>query len=116
MSRPVNRRAAAVAVFACLTVLKLGVWTVLESRGIVHAFAGDNATSLYIPISHRLLDEHRFNGPDTRPDSKVPPGYPLLIAASIAVRPQSFLALVPALLRWWDETLFWSSHVSFLGE
>jgi 4-amino-4-deoxy-L-arabinose transferase-like glycosyltransferase len=97
MSRPVNRRAAAVAVFACLTVLKLGVWTVLESRGIVHAFAGDNATSLYIPISHRLLDEHRFNGPDTRPDSKVPPGYPLLIAASIAVRPQSFLALVPAL-------------------
>jgi 4-amino-4-deoxy-L-arabinose transferase-like glycosyltransferase len=97
MSRPVKRHAAAVALLTCLTLLKLGVWTVIESRGKVHAFAGDNATSLYIPIAHRLLEEHRFNGPDTRPDSKVGPGYPLVIAGSIAVTPHSFLALVPAL-------------------
>jgi 4-amino-4-deoxy-L-arabinose transferase-like glycosyltransferase len=97
MSGPVKRHAAAVALLACLTVLKLAVWTALESRGKVHAFAGDNATSLYFPIAQRMLEKHRFNGPDTRPDSKVPPGYPLLIAGSIAVSPHSFLALVLAL-------------------
>jgi len=113
MSRPVKRHAAAVALFACLTVLKLGVWTVLESHGKVRAFAGDNATSLYIPIARRLLEQHRFNGPDTRPDSKVPPGYPLLIAGSIAVSPHSFLTLVPALQMLLDLgtalVLFWLS-------
>ena len=97
MSRPVNRHGAAVAVLACLTVLKIGVWTALESRGKVHAFVGDNATSFYIPIAQRLLEEHRFNGPDSRPDSKVPPGYPLLVAAAMAVSPHSFLARVPTL-------------------
>jgi 4-amino-4-deoxy-L-arabinose transferase-like glycosyltransferase len=97
MSRKVNRHAAALALFACLSLLKIGVWTVLQDRGTAHAFLGDNATSLYIPIARRLLVEHRFNGPDTRPDSKVPPAYPLLIAETMAVTSSPFPLLVPAL-------------------
>jgi 4-amino-4-deoxy-L-arabinose transferase-like glycosyltransferase len=43
-------------------------------------FVGSNAEDHYLPTARRLLAEHRFNGPDTRPDSKVPPGYPILLA------------------------------------
>src|SRR4051812_15673352 len=43
---------------------------------------GDNARDHYLPIADRLVSEWRFNGPESRSDSKVPPGYPLLLAAS----------------------------------
>lgn len=83
-----------VLLFGCLTLLKMGGWAVLEHFGKLQPFQGGNATPLYIPIAERMLTEHRFNGPDSRPDSKVPPGYPLVIASAMVIRPQAFLLLI----------------------
>jgi len=111
MSREGNFRAAAIVLFVAITFLKIGAWTVLQSRGKVHPFVGSNAASLYIPIARRLLTEHRFNGPDSRPDSKVPPAYPLFLAGAMAVSQSSFLALITPLQMLMDLVtafvLFW---------
>src|SRR5689334_7705390 len=48
-------------------------------------FLGSNAEGHYVPVAQRMLAEGRFNGPDSRPDSKVGPGYPLLLAAAMKV-------------------------------
>jgi len=114
MSRAPGRHAAAITVLAFLTLLKIGTWTGLEICGVTRPFVGDNATALYIPIARRLLVEHRFNGPDSRSDSKVPPAYPLLIAAAIAVAPHSFVKLVPPVQMLMDLgtalVLYWSAY------
>src|SRR5262249_6936424 len=45
-------------------------------------FVGSNARDHYLPTAERLVTQHRFNGPDSRPDSKVPPLYPAVLAVS----------------------------------
>ena len=97
MSRHGSAHRTAIVILVCLTLLKLAAWTALQSRGKVHTFVGDNATTFYIPIARRLLTEGRFNGPDSRGDSKVPPGYPLLVAGSMAVSGNSYQQLIPLL-------------------
>ena len=84
MVRKEQSHARVLALFVRFTFLKMGGWAVLQIRG-VRAFAGDNAATLYIPIAKSMLAEHRFNGPDSRPGSKVPPAYPLLVAAAMGI-------------------------------
>jgi 4-amino-4-deoxy-L-arabinose transferase-like glycosyltransferase len=47
-----------------------------------------------LPIAERLLSEGRFNGPDSRPDSKVPLGYPAFLALVKKVYPSAHLLAV----------------------
>jgi 4-amino-4-deoxy-L-arabinose transferase-like glycosyltransferase len=77
------QRHTAIFILVLLTVLKMGVFLALDAKGVARPFVGDNAKQHYLPIGSRLLAEGRFNGPDSRPDSKVPPGYPLMIAAAM---------------------------------
>ena len=101
----------AISVLIILTLLKLLTIIPLSSTGRLKPFIGDNAVEHYIPIARRILAEKRFNGTDSRPDSKMPPAYPLVLAASIAVAPNRFALvavglqvagdLVTALMIWW---------------
>jgi hypothetical protein len=59
---------------------------------------GEVAVDHYIPIADRLLSEGRFNGPDSRSDSKVPVGYPAVLAAVKRVSGKNFL-IVTCLLQ-----------------
>jgi 4-amino-4-deoxy-L-arabinose transferase-like glycosyltransferase len=99
--------------FACITVLKMGAWMALTHFHKVRPFPGDNATALYIPIAQRMLAEHRFNGPDSRPDSKVPPAYSLTLAGEIAIAPNAYQSLTVALQMLADLAtafiLFWTA-------
>jgi 4-amino-4-deoxy-L-arabinose transferase-like glycosyltransferase len=61
---------------------------------LAEPFLGDNAHDHYLVIAKRLLVEGRFNGPDSRPDSKVPVGYPALLAAVKGVLPGYYLWVV----------------------
>ena len=79
---------------AALTGFKFAAFVGLSSGGHVTAFVGDNATSHYLPIAERLLTERRFNGPDSRPDSKVPLGYPASLALLKAIGGKDYLILV----------------------
>ena len=83
--------------FVAITIVKIAVFVSLTATGRAAPFVGDNAVDHYIPIAHRLLEEGRFNGADSRPDSKMPPGYPALLAAAIAIAPGHFLVLVTVL-------------------
>lgn len=77
-------------------LLKIGVFLYLAASGRVAPFVGSNATDHYLPAAERLLREGRFNGIDSRPDSKVPPGYPVFLALAmlIAPRDQALLLVV----------------------
>jgi hypothetical protein len=64
-----------------LAVLKAVVFVGLAGFHVTKPFLGTNSQDLFFPIADRLVNEHRFNGDDSRADSKVAPAYPLLIAA-----------------------------------
>jgi len=103
--------ARVVGLFAAITVLKIAIFLALFSAGRVAPFTGDNAIDHYIPAAHRLLTEGRFNGPDSRMDSKVPPGYSTILAATMATAGSNYAVatvsvqmvgdLVTALLLFW---------------
>jgi len=57
-------------------------------------FVGDNAIEHYLPVADRMLEHSRFNGPESRPDSKIPPGYPLFLAAAKEISEKHQLVLV----------------------
>jgi 4-amino-4-deoxy-L-arabinose transferase-like glycosyltransferase len=80
-----ERPGSATLILLLITFSKAGLFVTLDHLGKVRPFQGDNATEHYIPTGTRILNEGRFNGPDSRPDSKVPPGYPVVIAAALAV-------------------------------
>jgi hypothetical protein len=69
-----------------LAVLKGVLFVGLVSFGVTKPFAGTNANEIVFPIAERIIKEHRFNGADSRPDSKMAPAYPFLIAALEAVK------------------------------
>jgi 4-amino-4-deoxy-L-arabinose transferase-like glycosyltransferase len=60
-------------------ILFLGAYWILH----VQPFVGSTVVSNALPAARRMLTEGRFNGPDSRPDSKVAPGYSALLAVSI---------------------------------
>jgi hypothetical protein len=67
-------------VLVAIAVLKIAAFVGASHLGYIHPFLGGNARGHYLPAAERLATEHRFNGPDSRPDSKVSPGYPLYLA------------------------------------
>lgn len=71
--------------FAGVALAKIMVVLALICAGQVLPFIGDNAKDSYIPAAQRILTEHRFNGPDSRPDSKVPPGYSFILAGFLVL-------------------------------
>src|ERR1017187_5668750 len=78
-----------------LGLLKGLLFVGLTGLGVTKPFVGDNAQDNFLPIADRLLKEGRFNGADSRPDSKVAPIYPLMIAALKALKlPGPMLILV----------------------
>lgn len=77
--------------FAGLTALKILVFLLVPR---FQPFVGDNAADHYLPAAERLLTQGRFNGPDSRPDSKVPPGYPACLAVAKAISPARALTLM----------------------
>jgi len=83
--------------FVAITIVKIAVFVSLNATGRAAPFVGDNAVDHYIPIAHRLLNEGRFNGPDSRLDSKVPPGYSTVLATLLAVAPRQYLLLAVVL-------------------
>jgi 4-amino-4-deoxy-L-arabinose transferase-like glycosyltransferase len=68
--------------FLTIAMLKVVVLLTLAGVGRFVPFLGNNAIDHYVPIADRLVAEHRFNGPDSRGDSKVPIGYPMVLAAA----------------------------------
>ncbi len=66
--------------YFAITAFKLLLILVAAGAGRFKPFLGDNAKTLYLPIAQRILEEQRFNGPDSRADSKVPIGYPAFLA------------------------------------
>jgi 4-amino-4-deoxy-L-arabinose transferase-like glycosyltransferase len=66
--------------YVAITALKILLILGAAGIGKFTPFMGDNAKSLYLPIAQRILEEQRFNGPDSRADSKVPIGYPAFLA------------------------------------
>jgi hypothetical protein len=69
-----------------LGLLKGVLFVGLTGLGVTKPFVGSNAVDNFLPIADRLLNEARFNGADSRPDSKVGPVYPFVIAALKAVK------------------------------
>src|SRR5262249_36117255 len=86
-----------VASLLLFTGVKVAAVLALTQTGYAPAFVGDNAHQHYIPIADRLLAEGRFNGPESRPDSKVPIGYPAFLAMTRSVGGENFLTLVVCL-------------------
>src|SRR5438552_11327339 len=82
--------------FVGLTLIKLALFLSLEAAGVVRPFIGDNARDVSLPIAERLIHEGRFNGPDSRPDSHYPPGYPFLLAIAMSVSPTHYATLMVA--------------------
>jgi len=83
MTFTMEGRRRVVVTFALVTAVKIAVFLALDIRGAVKLFEGGNAVEHYLPVAARIVSEGRFNGPDSRPDSKVPPGYPAVIAATL---------------------------------
>lgn len=77
--------------FLGVTVVKVVAAALLGWFGVVEPFVGANAQDHYLTIADRLLAEGRFNGPDSRVDSKVPVGYPAFLAAVKGLLPGSAL-------------------------
>ena len=94
------RRCATLLV--ALALLKGVVFVGLVGFGVTKPFIGANAEEIVFPIAERIVKEHRFNGADSRPDSKMGPAYPFLIAVLEALKipaiPVRYIAL-PALVR-----------------
>jgi 4-amino-4-deoxy-L-arabinose transferase-like glycosyltransferase len=80
-----------ISILAAITVVKIVVFAVLAYAGVAEPFVGTNAENHYIPIAERLLAEGRFNGPESRSNSKVPIGYPAFLAIVKVIAPHSFL-------------------------
>jgi len=72
------RRCAALVV--ALALAKGLVFVALTGVGRARPFIGTNAREIVFPIADRIVTQHRFNGGDSRPDSKMPPAYPFLVA------------------------------------
>lgn len=70
-----------------VAVLKIALFLCLAGHRKVTPFLVSNTTDHYLPVAQRLIREGRFNGPDCRPDSKVPPGYPAFLALTLMVAP-----------------------------
>lgn len=83
--------------FFGVTIAKIAGLILLGWMGVVQPFVGANARDHYLVIASRLLAEGRFNGPDSRPDSKVPLGYPALLAAVKRVLPGYYIWVVVAI-------------------
>jgi 4-amino-4-deoxy-L-arabinose transferase-like glycosyltransferase len=92
--RPITEWLAAhpKATLAGITLVKVLAFLLLHGFFHMQPFVGDNATSHWIPVAHRMLDEGRFNGPDSRPDSKIGPGYSAVIALSIRLLGSQYLS------------------------
>lgn len=84
-----------------IIILLIRLFT-LMSYGNSIVKVGDNARNHYLPVADRLVSEGRFNGPESRPDSKVPPGYPLLLAVSKKISPSKNVLLNCALQQIFD--------------
>ena len=80
----------AIPIFLIVTFAKIAVFVLLAASNRAKPFVGDNAADLYIPIGRRLATEHRFNGVDSRPDSKVPPAYPAVLAVLMTAAPENW--------------------------
>ena len=78
------RRCATLLV--ALALLKGVVFVGLVGFGVTKPFIGANAEEIVFPIAERIVKEHRFNGADSRPDSKMGPAYPFLIAVLEALK------------------------------
>ena len=91
---PIHRYSRWLARYAPLILVVLCGLRIAAGVQFLKPFIGDNAAEHYLPIADRMCTQSRFNGPDSRPDSKVPPGYPLLLAASKAIGGQHQLPLV----------------------
>jgi len=83
--------------FVAITFVKIAAFVLLNSVAGVAPFTGDNAVDHYVPIAQRLLSEGRFNGPDSRPDSKVPPAYSTVLAATMAIAPGRYPLIMVSL-------------------
>jgi 4-amino-4-deoxy-L-arabinose transferase-like glycosyltransferase len=111
---------------AGVALVKTVVLVTLIGTGLVAPFIGDNARDSYIPAAQRLVKEHRFNGPDSRPDSKVPPGYSVILAGFLFL-PEPFRWVVATqvvldgatglLVCWIGARLFsgWTAAVAGIG-
>jgi 4-amino-4-deoxy-L-arabinose transferase-like glycosyltransferase len=95
-----------------LTLLKLVLFFGLESAGKTRPVVGDNAVDFSLPVAERLIHEGRYNGPDSRSQIHYPPGYPVLLAASMLASSQHYLTLMVALQMLIDLSLayllFWA--------
>jgi 4-amino-4-deoxy-L-arabinose transferase-like glycosyltransferase len=80
--------------FFMMTLVKVILFGLLFVTGRAAPFVGDNATDHYLATANRLLEEGRYNGPDSRKDSKVPIGYPAFLASVRAISGKYFLPTV----------------------
>lgn len=102
------------AILAGITVVKIAIFLALVSVGRARPFVGDNAVDHYLPAALRLDIEGRFNGPDSRQDSKVPIGYPAVLALAEKLLPGHFLTAIVCLQMGFDllgaMLLYWLGH------
>jgi 4-amino-4-deoxy-L-arabinose transferase-like glycosyltransferase len=129
MKLPVKRRSwlsePAFLLFVALTLAKLLVFLVLVHQGRVAPFVGDNSRDHNLPTAERLLNEGRFNGPDSRTNSSVGPAYPAVIAVFMLVAQSRYLVavacfqmvadLATAMVLWWMGASYASSKVGVLA-
>jgi 4-amino-4-deoxy-L-arabinose transferase-like glycosyltransferase len=80
-----------------LTLLKIIGFVALESAGKIEPFAGANAKEVSLRVAERLVQEGRYNGPDSREDSHYPPGYPFILAVLLFLAPNHYLDITVAL-------------------
>lgn len=86
-------------ILVAVALVKIAAFLYLATSGRTRPFVGANAVHHYLPAAERLLYEGRFNGPDSRPDSKVPPGYPLFLAMVMRVAPREGALLIVVCLQ-----------------
>jgi Dolichyl-phosphate-mannose-protein mannosyltransferase len=108
-----------------VTATKILALLVLVFLGKVHPFTGDNALDHYIPAAQRIAAEGRFNGPDSRGESKVAPAYSVVLAlfmltfgrqyATAVVCFQMLADLVTAIFMWRLGALFVRPEVGILA-
>ncbi len=77
-----------------LTVAKIVIFFGLEAAGKIKPFVGANAVEFSLPVAHRLVNEGRFNGVDSRADIHYPPGYPFLLAVFLYFTETHFIECV----------------------
>jgi 4-amino-4-deoxy-L-arabinose transferase-like glycosyltransferase len=89
-----NLTLVAIWLFVAITAVKLGIYLFLVHNGSVAPFVGDNSADHYVPTARRLLNEGRFNGPDSRLNSTIAPLYSGVLAGFMAVAPGSYLVAI----------------------